>query len=1032
MKVGLLLLLALSAPAVANVATRPAGSGDALTAAVPEATPTANDGCIPDGTASGTTLTVSFRSCPPAPLYQKASVELEYGGRTYSGYVARFSNGEAEIRFDTPLPVTRAIRATLRVGNPGTPAEWRIRLTMALQEPRAAQESAAEQAPAPRRLPQPQQSSVAPREQQQPNANPVTQRAAEAAAPPPALPAKTLATNHDVLALSGSGGQLRAGFSSGTSARLGGDGRWSVAPANRQFSETDLPLRYWTPFSAVTAAGKITPVERWTPLDRSVNALSGDGTWAVGNNGELFRFANGGWQSVASGVTDRALYGVAFKESNGVIVGERGLVLTSYDSGTTWTRVAVPTTIDLRGVSPATDKTWYAAGTDGVVLRSENNGATWVHLTRETRTTPEGFPITAPWYLLVNLLVTLPALAIATVVRRGDAEHVEHLEAIAETLVSDRALQAGEPDALNLRAIALGISRFLRNEKTVPPLTIAVTGEWGSGKSSLMNLLKADLAEWGFRPVWFNAWHHQKEQHFLASLVQAIRREAAPPWWHLPFRSRLLWLRTRQHPMVAAGVLLAIAVVFGYERSHQDGGIFAPAMTALRAGTLWDFFLALPDALKDEFAFLVSIVSTAGALWKGAHAFAAKPAVLLATVTAQAKLGDLAEEISFRSRFAPEFRDVTKALGDRPLVLFIDDLDRCQPDSVREMLEAINFLVSSGECYIVLGIDRTRVERYLNLSFGEAAKQEQNFAANYLDKLINIEVPVPSPDDKEALSILSSGSDIPEARSHASLDRLRALTAAAWRLKPAFAGAAIVLIGLLLGSTMRQPLPVETVAADAALRLPTTAPSKPAIGQSIVDLPTPEEEKFSTGSPGNAVSGKPRLAVVRDWPVLLFLAAIGAISAWIFLLPPGLVVRDSAAFAKAVTAWQPLLLAKSRTPRSLKRFLNRVRYLAMRQRVQQEELTFGRKVRAVLLGQRIPPPLVPSSEPIPEPALVALAAMYHHARDWVANDDALHGRLDVAALKESRARHREAFNTDPDIARWAEQFRRICSDVRVN
>src|SRR5438874_13261698 len=33
---------------------------------------------------------------------------------------------------------------------------------------------------------------------------------------------------------------------------------------------------------------------------------------------------------------------------------------------------------------------------------------------------------------------------------------------------------------------ALGLSRFIRNPKTQPPVTIAFEGEWGEGKSSVM------------------------------------------------------------------------------------------------------------------------------------------------------------------------------------------------------------------------------------------------------------------------------------------------------------------------------------------------------------------------------------------------------------------------------------------------------------------------------------------------------------------------------------------------------------------
>ena len=50
--------------------------------------------------------------------------------------------------------------------------------------------------------------------------------------------------------------------------------------------------------------------------------------------------------------------------------------------------------------------------------------------------------------------------------------------------------------------------KFLRKSDT--PISIAIQGEWGSGKTSLMNILKYRLCEASnsiFYPVWINTWH---------------------------------------------------------------------------------------------------------------------------------------------------------------------------------------------------------------------------------------------------------------------------------------------------------------------------------------------------------------------------------------------------------------------------------------------------------------------------------------------------------------------------------------------
>jgi hypothetical protein len=52
--------------------------------------------------------------------------------------------------------------------------------------------------------------------------------------------------------------------------------------------------------------------------------------------------------------------------------------------------------------------------------------------------------------------------------------------------------------------IAASLATLLTDPATAPPLTLAITADWGRGKSSLMSWLRQDLREKHFRPVWFN------------------------------------------------------------------------------------------------------------------------------------------------------------------------------------------------------------------------------------------------------------------------------------------------------------------------------------------------------------------------------------------------------------------------------------------------------------------------------------------------------------------------------------------------
>ena len=203
----------------------------------------------------------------------------------------------------------------------------------------------------------------------------------------------------------------------------------------------------------------------------------------------------------------------------GWVVGSGGTILTTADGGATWMPQTSGTTANLSSVQMQADgQHGWVVGGGATLLNTRDGGKTWQEDIRYRR-----FP--APWYYLNWLLVAglvAPAL-------RQRAPPFALQTSVEDMLASDRPLEAGDPDPLQFQQIAAGLSRFLRNENTQPPLTIAISGEWGTGKSSLMNLLKADLIRRGFRPLWFNAWHHQKEEHLLATLLANIRTQAIPP-----------------------------------------------------------------------------------------------------------------------------------------------------------------------------------------------------------------------------------------------------------------------------------------------------------------------------------------------------------------------------------------------------------------------------------------------------------------------------------------------------------------------
>jgi len=75
--------------------------------------------------------------------------------------------------------------------------------------------------------------------------------------------------------------------------------------------------------------------------------------------------------------------------------------------------------------------------------------------------------------------------------------------------IVDRPKKSEHDDLLKIEKYSDGLIGFIKTSEM--PITIGVQGEWGSGKTSLLNTIKKELCDdtdAKFYPVWLNTWEY--------------------------------------------------------------------------------------------------------------------------------------------------------------------------------------------------------------------------------------------------------------------------------------------------------------------------------------------------------------------------------------------------------------------------------------------------------------------------------------------------------------------------------------------
>jgi hypothetical protein len=686
--------------------------------------------------------------------------------------------------------------------------------------------------------------------------------------------------------------------------------------------------------------------------------------------------------------------------------GDKGVLirLTVGENGTITDRqqVPTPTRANLRNVFfQDAEVGWASSGWDRdgdegprpVVLQSLDGGASWEVLRYRH------LPAPWVWASLAGLVFAFYGAAVA----HADLRQARPpRRSIADQAASDAPIGWEDRDVLGLQPIARALSKFLRNASTDPPVTFGITGHWGTGKSSLMNLVAEDLRDYGCRPVWFNAWHHQKEAHLLAALLENIRAQAIPPWWRLSglgFRARLFWLRSSGDllDLLALAFLVALAVgaswLLWLLSLFESWGVL----------TVW-FDRLVDGGLEKAVALAAGGTVTLGAsllfavkAMRRLRALPADPAALLAGLAARARIGDFRDQLGFRYRFAREFAAVCRILRTRRnpgVVIFVDDLDRCRAENVLEILEAVNFLVSAGPCFIFLGIDEEKVVSSVAAAFKDSVLvlprdgetpdalkpdvgQLATFSRNYLEKLINIEIAVPASTAETAAALLQAHlPGTPRAAPAPPSPWPRRIRNGLGGLIDAVGGVvslafALVVTVAVASALLPDPEAVRPAPPEAAADRAGAAAPAPAAPAAVPQAPAAAPERPA------AVAAEALGAATR-WPLALLVLAplliVVALGLRRLLTVREDLVEDTDDFRTALGLWNDVIFAACPTPRAVKRYQNQLRFLAMRTRGDDRPLDWvERQIKR--LGQRVREPDAVDRPELDEPSLVALGAL---------------------------------------------------------
>ncbi|WP_319547654.1 P-loop NTPase fold protein [Desulfogranum marinum] len=236
-------------------------------------------------------------------------------------------------------------------------------------------------------------------------------------------------------------------------------------------------------------------------------------------------------------------------------------------------------------------------------------------------------------------------------------------------------------------------------KKCRPPKGIGLNGYWGTGKTSALlqvyfqlsgkspynndidtNSFSAEYVDESIIPIWFEAWRYQYEGQPIVALLNEIRHQMG-----------MFQKFTDSTKKIAGVTILGALSVFDEVIKVASGGL-----------------------LKHQ----IDKVQTIGDTWEKERYQQHLPGQTINKLLQEAINSILPEK-------------------DNPkLAIFIDDLDRCEPESALRLMEGIKVYLNLDNCVVIFGLDQRQIERALIKALGlNNHENDEHYAREYLEKI---------------------------------------------------------------------------------------------------------------------------------------------------------------------------------------------------------------------------------------------------------------------------------------------------------